>query len=152
MIVKSLNKSKMTISTGKIIFWAGALLFIIGSWMYFGPQYKVYSRKKDGEAELAHAQAQREVVVAEAKAKFEAASMLAAADTLRAHGVAKSNEIIGTSLRNNKEYLQWLWIEQLDKANVVYVPTETNLPILEAGRIAAPRSNDSSFVFNSLHK
>lgn len=107
---------------------------IYATWMFFGPQYNVYQQRKAGEAELAHAQAQREVVVAEAKAKYEAAAYLAAADTTRAHGIAKSNYIIGNSLRNNREYLQYLWIEQLEKANVVYVPTEANLPILEAGR------------------
>jgi regulator of protease activity HflC (stomatin/prohibitin superfamily) len=119
---------------GKIILSVAGLLIICGSAMYLRPMYKVYSRQKDGEAELAHAQAQREIVVAEAKAKFEAASLLAQADTVRAHGVARSNEIIGNSLKNNKEYLHWLWIEQLEKANVIYVPTEANLPVLEAGR------------------
>lgn len=100
------------------------------------PQYNVYSARKDGEAILAHAQSSREVAVAEAKAKMESASLLAQADTIRACGVAASNRIIGQSLRNNKEYLQWLWIDHLEKANVIYVPTEANLPILEANRIS----------------
>lgn len=96
------------------------------------PSYNVYSARKEGEAILAHAQSSREVAVAEAKAKMESSALLAQADTIRAHGVARSNVIIGTSLKNNKEYLQWLWIDQIEKANVIYVPTETNLPILEA--------------------
>jgi hypothetical protein len=98
------------------------------------PQYGVYSARKGGEAVLAHAQSSREVAVAEAKAKMESASLLAQADTIRAHGVATSNRIIGQSLKNNKEYLQWLWIDQIEKANVIYVPTEANLPIMEATR------------------
>lgn len=109
-----------------------AASIIIAALMVGLPQYNVYSARKDGEAILAHAQSSREVAVAEAKAKMESASLLAQADTIRACGVAASNRIIGLSLRNNKEYLQWLWIDHLEKANVIYVPTEANLPILEA--------------------
>lgn len=108
------------------------LLIIITLAMVGCPSYKVYSARKDGEAILAHAQSSREVAVAEAKAKMESSALLAQADTIRAHGVARSNVIIGTSLKNNKEYLQWLWIDQIEKANVIYVATESNLPILEA--------------------
>jgi regulator of protease activity HflC (stomatin/prohibitin superfamily) len=106
------------------------------------PTYKVYSARKEGEAILAHAQSSREVAVAEAKAKMESASLLAQADTIRAHGVARSNQIIGQSLKNNKEYLQWLWIDQIEKANVIYVATEANMPILEANRLKDIKPND----------
>lgn len=111
-----------------------ALVALITLGFWGCPQYSVYSARKEGEALLAHAQSSREVVVAEAKAKMESASLLAQADTIRAHGVAASNRIIGLSLKNNQEYLQWLWIDQLEKANTIYIPTETNLPILEAGK------------------
>ena len=52
----------------------------------------------------------------------------------RAQGVAKSNEIIAASI--NENYLRYQWIEGLKKnqSTVIYVPTESNLPILEAGR------------------
>ena len=52
----------------------------------------------------------------------------------RAQGVAKSNEIIAASI--NENYLRYQWIEGLKKNQntVIYVPTESNLPILEAGR------------------
>lgn len=86
--------------------------------------------------QLADAQSSKEVAVAEAKAKMESASLLAQADTIRAHGVARSNEIIGQSLRNNEAYLHWLWIDNIEKnpQAVIYVPTECNLPILEASK------------------
>lgn len=106
------------------------VIFCLYLWGY--PHYRVYSAQKDGEAILAHAQSSREVAVAEAKAKMESSSLLSQADTIRAHGVARSNKIIGLSLKENKEYLQWLWIDHLEKANVIYVPTEANLPLLEA--------------------
>ena len=55
-------------------------------------------------------------------------------EVARATGVAKSNEIIAASISDN--YLRYKWIEGLQKnqQTVVYVPTEANLPIMEAGR------------------
>lgn len=113
-----------------IVFLAG--LVVLGMWGC--PHYKVYTQQKEGEAMLAHAQASKEVAVAEAKAKLESAALLAQADTLRAHGIARSNVIIGNSL--TAAYLHWFWIDNIDKSNnVIYVPTEANLPIMEAGRL-----------------
>ncbi len=116
-----------------------ALLFCIGCFvlaLWGCPKYKVYSQRMEGEAMLAHATASKEVAVAEAKAKLESAAMLARADTIRAHGVARANAIIGASLKGNEAYLHWLWIDNIEKnpQAVIYVPTEANLPILEAGR------------------
>lgn len=100
----------------------------------------VYQQQKEGEALLAHAQSSREVAVAEAKAKMESATLLAQADTIRAHGIARSNQIIGASLTD--AYLHWFWIDNIDKSNnVIYVPTESNLPILEAGRTVQNHPN-----------
>ena len=52
----------------------------------------------------------------------------------RAEGVAKSNQIIANSV--NENYLRYRWVEGLQNAEkqVVYVPTEANLPIMEANR------------------
>lgn len=113
-------------------------LVVLGFWGC--PQYKVYYQRKEGEAMLAHAQSSREVAVAEAKAKMEAAVLLSQADTIRAHGIARSNQIIGKSL--TPAYLHWFWIDNIDKSqNVIYVPTETNLPIMEAGRFFKTNQN-----------
>ncbi len=91
-----------------------------------------------GEAILAHAQSSREVAVAEAKAKMESADFLAKAEVIRAEGVAKANKIIGDSLKGNESYLRYLWIQNLEahgNETIIYVPTETGLPILEASRL-----------------
>lgn len=111
------------------------LLTVLGMWGC--PKYNVYSQRMEGQAILAHAQSSREVAVAEAKAKMESSALLAQADTIRAHGVARSNEIIGQSLKGNAEYLHWLWIDNIEKnpQAVIYIPTEANLPIFEAGRL-----------------
>jgi hypothetical protein len=80
------------------------------------------------------------VAVVEAQAKFDAASKLAEAEVARARGVAQANQIIGDSLKGNEAYLRYLWINNLDgkgDKQVIYVPTEAGLPILEAGRLKA---------------
>jgi regulator of protease activity HflC (stomatin/prohibitin superfamily) len=52
----------------------------------------------------------------------------------RAEGIAKSNRIIAESITGN--YLRYRWTEALQttEKQVIYVPTEANLPIMEAGR------------------
>lgn len=127
------TETKNIITTVVRIAWFLIVLIVMGMWGC--PQYGVYTASKEGEAILAHAQSSREVAVAEAKAKMESSSLLAQADTIRAHGVAQSNKIIGASLKNNPEYLQWLWIDNIEKANTIYIPTEANLPIMEANRM-----------------
>lgn len=106
------------------------------------PIYNVWASEKRGQAELAQATFNRKIAVQEAEAKKESAQLLAEAEVLRAQGVAKANQIIGESLKDNEEYLRYLWITDVAGANidktVVYVPTETNLPILEAGRMNTP--------------
>jgi hypothetical protein len=62
---------------------------------------------------------------------------LAEADVIRAEGVSRANKIIGDSLQGNEGYLRYLWIQglQTNQMQVVYVPTEANLPILEVNRL-----------------
>lgn len=126
---------------GKFLTFVAVLLIgaiCLGMWGY--PTYHVYTQKMEGEAQLAHAQASKEVAVAEAKAKMESASMLAQAEVSRAKGVAEANKIIGDSLKGNESYLRYLWISQLESNNptVIYIPTEAGLPILEAGHRPTP--------------
>jgi regulator of protease activity HflC (stomatin/prohibitin superfamily) len=104
------------------------------------PQYQVYQQRLEGEAELAKANYSKQVAVQEANAKKDSASMLAEADVIRAEGVAKANKIIGESLEHNDAYLRWLWISEMKETHdqIIYVPTETNLPILEATRSSHP--------------
>lgn len=68
-----------------------------------------------------------ELITAEKDAEIEVA---------RARGVAQANEIIAGSI--SEQYIQYLWVQGLNDGNseVIYVPTEANLPILEATRSA----------------
>lgn len=107
------------------------ILFMVGC-----PQYQVYEHRMNGEALLAKSMAERKVQIQDAEGKKEAATYLAGAEVERAKGVAQANKIIGDSLKDNESYLRWLWIEGLkEKGNdVIYIPTEAGLPILEASR------------------
>src|SRR5438046_10348308 len=113
-----------------------AVLVVIG--LAGCPTYRVYTQKMEGQAILAHAQSSREVAVAEAKAKMESASLLAEAEVKRAEGVAKANQIIGESLKNNDAYLRYLWMTEVAGRDVdktaVYIPTEANIPLMEERR------------------
>lgn len=111
-----------------------AMVMLNGCGAY--PPYYAWQQEWEGKAELAKAQYSKQVQIADAEGKFESAKHLADAEVERAKGVAKANAIIGDSLKDNEAYLRWLFIEGLrDKqGEVIYVPTEANLPILEAGK------------------
>jgi hypothetical protein len=115
------------------------LIFIIIGGMIGCPRYDVYRQNLQGKAELARATQNRQIRVQESQAKFEAAVYEKQADSTRAVGIHISNNIIGQSLKDNEAYLRWLWITDVAGANVdktiVYIPTETNVPILEAMRM-----------------
>lgn len=113
---------------------AGAVIILIGGLFWIGPQYRVYSQNLSGQAQLAEAEWTKRIAIEEANAKKDSAALLAEAEVLRAYGVAEANQIIGDSLQHNEAYLRYLWIQGLHdgSSEIIYVPTEANLPILEA--------------------
>ncbi|MDD3906434.1 MAG: membrane protease subunit [Candidatus Omnitrophica bacterium] len=118
----------------------GALL--LGAVIFGYPLYNVWSSEMDGKAKLAESESSRQIAVVESKAKMDSAKNLADAEVIRAQGVAKANEIIGESLKDNSEYLDYLWLTEKIGASdkeIIYIPTETQLPILEATRLQAAR-------------
>jgi len=108
-------------------------IVFVPSCMLVMPQYKIYEQRNEGEAELARANYSKQTAIQEAHAKMESAKLLADAEVIRAEGVAKANKIIGDSLNNNEAYLRYLYINNLEHSQnqIIYVPTEANLPILE---------------------
>jgi hypothetical protein len=131
------------VETGPFVRAVLVFLFIVGIGIALGlPWYGVYRQGLRGEAELARARANRQIAVQEAEAKKESARLLAEAEIERAKGVAQANKIIGDSLHGNEAYLRYLWIQGLHEGSnpqVIYIPTEANLPILEAGRVPGMR-------------
>jgi len=104
------------------------LALILWGW----PKYKVYSRELNGKAQLKEAEWNRKIAIEEAAALKESAKLKAEAEVLRAEGIAEANRIIAGSI--TEEYIRYKFVEGLNDGNseVIYVPTEANLPILEA--------------------
>jgi regulator of protease activity HflC (stomatin/prohibitin superfamily) len=130
-------------------FAAFAVMFAVAVGLVFGvgalwATYNVWSKRMKGEAEYAQATQNRRIKVLEAQANLDAAALRAQTDVVRAQGVAKANRIISDSLGGPEGYLRWKYIEMLedtghDGRDVIYIPTESALPILEAGRRPTPK-------------
>ena len=111
-----------------VVIVVGGLIFI------GGPQYNVWQQSLQGKAELARAEYNRQISIQEANAKKEAAKSLAEAEVERAKGVAQANAIIADSLKDNPEYLSYLWVtgleEGAEKGNktIYMIPSQGNIP------------------------
>ena len=114
----------------------GFLLGTIVLGMWGCPQYNVWQQGLAGQAELERAGHNRQIAIEEAIAIKDSAGHKAEAEVIRAGGLAKAIAIIGSELETNPSYLRYLWIEglQQDSSDVIYIPTEAGLPILEAGK------------------
>lgn len=114
----------------------GGIILIIA--LMFGHQwFKVFSAQQSGKAELAQAEWNRQIIVRQAQAKKDAAQLEAEAEVLRAEGVAKANKIVAEGLGGPEGYLRYLYIHMLSEQEgkeIIYIPTEAGLPILEAGK------------------
>ncbi len=144
-----MSRESASILQGLVAILIGLFVVLggIGGCMWGLPQYKVYKQEMAGRAILAEAESSRQVAILEARAKKEAAVSLAAAEVERAKGVAAANQIIGDSLHNNEDYLRYLFVNAMEHTSnqVIYVPTEANLPILEASRkVMTPTSTSQA--------
>jgi hypothetical protein len=121
-----------------------AVFLLVPVGMIGCPQYKVYVQTKEGEAELKRAEQNRQIVVQTAQAKQEAAEYERQAEVIRATGVAEALAKVREELQTLTDeqarvLIYYKWVQGLndESSQVIYVPTEANLPVLlEAGRIA----------------
>ena len=112
-----------------------AVLAFVGIAMFGMPIYRVWSQEMRGKAQLAEAEQNRRIKVEEARANLEAEKLNAKAEIERAKGAAEAIRIENGTL--TQTYIQYLWVRNqnnLNEKTVIYIPTEANLPILEAGR------------------
>ena len=112
---------------------------IILSLMIGLPKYNVWrsgiaveKAQNWGKAEMAQAEQNRLILIEEAAANLEAQKLNSQAEVERAKGMAKAIEIENGKL--TQLYIHYLWVRNIDKmdGDVIYIPTEANLPILEA--------------------
>ncbi|ERI85805.1 hypothetical protein HMPREF1981_01392 [Bacteroides pyogenes F0041] len=111
-----------------------AVLIIIGAFIAV-PYYNVWQQEMSGRAEFAKAEQNRKIKIEEAKANLEAEKLNAQAEIERAKGAAEAIKIENGSI--TAAYIQYLWVRQQNNLNnktVIYIPTEANLPVLEAVR------------------
>lgn len=151
-------QNRQALALGSLIFLVlvGFITIVLAFWAW--PKYNVYKMELNGRAALKEAQWSKQILIEEAKAREQAALMQAkakvtlaeaegkakivrakaegAADIERAKAAAEANRIIGESLKDNEEYLRYVWIKGLQdgKGERIYIPTEAGLPILEAGK------------------
>lgn len=113
------------------------LIVVIIAGIAFGlPWYTVWQQEMAGKAEFAKAEQNRKIKIEEAKANLEAEKLNAQAEVERAKGAAEAIRIENGSI--TPTYIQYLWVRQQSNLNdktVIYVPTESNLPILESPRM-----------------
>jgi len=91
---------------------------------------------------LQQAKNEQQIQIAEGQSRFNAAELNKQAAVIEAEAVALQIKAIGEQLTKHDLYLRWQWIKMMEesevKMNTVYVPTEANIPILEATRLAKP--------------
>ncbi len=132
------NSSNINITPKLIKFVISVILVIVilvVAMAFIRPWYNVWSQEMEGKAEFAKAEQNRKIKIEEAKANLEAEKLNAQAEIERAKGAAEAIRIENGSI--TPTYIQYLWVRQqsdLSNKTVIYVPTETNLPILESTR------------------
>lgn len=113
-----------------------AVALILG--LMFGlPQYSVWQQEMAGKARLAEATQSRQILIEQARAEKEAAILQ-----------AEAIKIMGEAAQKYPEYRKQEFIGAFGEAlkagkisQIIYVPTEANIPILEAGKQAVLPAN-----------
>lgn len=120
--------------TAKHIVTTIVVIALVAGGLLFGiPTYTVWQQNMAGRARLAEAEYSKQIMLIEAEMNLAAEELNALAEVARARGAAEAMEIVQGNL--TEMYIRYLWVRQMsfNDATVVYVPTEANLPILEAG-------------------
>ena len=123
----------------------GAIVLLIVAMAFIRPWYNVWSQEMEGKAEFAKAEQNRKIKIEEARANLEAEKLNAQAEIERAKGAAEAIRIENGSI--TPTYIQYLWVRQqsdLSDKTVIYVPTETNLPILESTRMLFEQNSSAA--------
>lgn len=114
------------------IFLVALIILFLFAW----PHYKVWKQGMDGQAALAEAEQSKMIQVQVAKAELESAK-------LRAEAI----KLVGQAAKEYPEYRKQEFIGAFGEAlrdgriqQIIYVPTEANIPIVEAG--ARPKLNE----------
>lgn len=124
--------STLALIIGVAVIGVGALIGL--------PTYNVYQKQMAGKAAYEQAVQDRRIRVLEAQAALDSAELTARAEVARARGTNEANRIMAESLGGPDNYLRWAYIDMLKETadqqdrQIIYIPTEAGMPILEAGQ------------------
>ena len=106
------------------------ILALVPAGMYGCPKYNVWEQGLSGQAALKRAEQTRKIAIEAAKAEEESAQF-------RANAI----QILGKAAKEFPEYRRQEFIGAFAEAlqnghieQIIYVPTESTIPIMEAGR------------------
>lgn len=106
-----------------------AVIALVATPFWIFPMWNVWRAKLSGEAALAQATQTKSIMIETARAEKDAAS-------LRAEAIS----IMGEAAKKYPEYRQQEFMQAFGEAlregnisQIAYVPTEANIPVLEAG-------------------
>lgn len=106
------------------------IIAVIGAIMLIVPPYKAWAAEKRGEGMMRYAAMERNAMISQAEAERDSAR-------LRSEAI----EIVGEASQKYPEYRQQEFIGAFAKClengcanQIIYVPTEANIPIIEAGK------------------
>lgn len=119
-----------------VVKFVGGIVAFFVVMAFVRPWYNVWSQEMEGKAEFAKAEQNRKIKIEEARANLEAEKLNAQAEIERAKGAAEAIKIENGSI--TPTYIQYLWVRQqsdLSDKTVIYIPTESNLPLLESTRM-----------------
>jgi hypothetical protein len=121
------NTIKWSVYGIGVIIITASMLFGFG---YLSKQYNVWAMEMSGKAKLAEATQSRQIQIEQAKGEKEAAQY-----------TAEAIGIVGKAAKAYPEYRQQMYIQAFGEAltggkiqQIIYIPTENGMPILEAGR------------------
>lgn len=121
----------VSITTAVVLITLGVMIGV--------PKYNVWrseiaieTAENSGKASMAEAEQDRQILIEEAKANLEAQKLNSKAEVERAKGMAEAIEIENGKLTSL--YIHYLWVRNIDKmdGDKIYIPTEANMPLLEA--------------------
>lgn len=114
---------------------------VFGVW-YAYKNVQVWGAEMSGRAVLAEAEFSRQARVEEARARAAAADLEGQAELTRAQFSAQANAALAEGLGGPEAYLRYLYIRMLEESGqagqIIYIPTEAGMPVLEAGRALTP--------------
>lgn len=117
-------------TSGIVVFFLIVFSVVIALGMWGCPQYNVWEQGLQGQAALARAEQEKRIQIEQAQAERNSA-------TLRAEAI----EIMGKAAKEYPEYRYQEFLGSFAEAlqegkidQIIYVPTEANIPIMEAGK------------------